>query len=169
MKILVTGCAGLIGSAAVELFDGLGFTIVGLDNNGRQEYFGPEGSTIWNLTKLHKNCKNFTSMKLDICNKEGIDYLFSKNKFDVICHFAAAPAHDYSFRNPYRDFQVNTIGTVNLLEATRLYNPDALFIFTSTSKVYGVNVNDYAMVEKETRYSYFNSFMIGVRESCSID
>jgi CDP-paratose 2-epimerase len=170
MKILITGSSGLIGSACVEYFSNLDYQITGLDNNSRAKFFGKEGSVTWNTKKLSKKFKNnFSHLKLDICNKEGVDYLFSKNKFDVILHFAAQPAHDYSFTNPYHDFQVNTIGTVNVLEATRVYNPEATFIFTSTSKVYGVNVNKYIFKELDTRYTYLNPLREGIDESESID
>lgn len=169
MKLLITGSSGLIGSAAVEYFNDLGFQIFGIDNNGRKEYFGEEGSTEWNLERLKKNCKNFVDGKLDIRNKEGIDYLFSKQKFDAVLHFAAQPAHDYSFKNPYNDFLVNTVGTVNLLEATRKYSPEAQFIFTSTSKVYGMAVNEYDLLELDTRYDYALDGSEGISENCRID
>jgi CDP-paratose 2-epimerase len=170
MQILITGSGGLIGSGAVEYFNSLpNFKITGLDNNARKEFFGPEGSTEWNSERLKESCSNFTYLKLDIKNKEGVDYLFSKNKFDVILHFAAQPAHDYSFKNPYNDFLVNTVGTVNLLEATRVYNPEATFIFTSTSKVYGTSVNEYEFKELDTRYDYSSGWMKGIDETCSID
>jgi len=170
MHILITGCSGLIGSAAVEYFNALpDFKITGIDNDSRKEFFGKEGSTKWNLNRLKLNCPNFTHLNLDIRNKNGIDFLFSKNKFDVVLHAAAQPAHDYSFKNPYNDFQVNTVGTVNMLEATREYNSEALFIFTSTSKVYGENVNYFGFDETESRYVYSSKFVKGVDETCSID
>lgn len=173
LKLLVTGSNGLIGSAVVEYFDKLDNQIFGIDNNGRKEYFGDEGSTLWNLERLKKNCRNFVHGNLDIRNKDGIDYLFSKVQFDAVLHFAAQPAHDYSFKNPYNDFQVNTVGTVNLLEATRQYCPEAVFIFTSTSKVYGTAVNEYGFDELETRYDYpaiMKRFDFkGINEDCRID
>jgi CDP-paratose 2-epimerase len=169
MKLLITGSSGLIGSACVEYFSDLGCDITGIDNDSRADFFGQEGSVAWNTKKLTEKYKNFQSLNLDIRNREGIDYLFSKNTYDVIIHLASQPAHDYSYKHPYNDFTVNVVGTVNLLDATRIHNPDALFIFTSTSKVYGVNVNDYAMVETLTRYEYLNKWFVGVRESCSID
>lgn len=170
MNILVTGSSGLIGSAAVEFFYNLNCNVTGIDNNSRAKFFGPEGSVDWNTRRLLDEFKGFSHLNLDICNKEGIDYLFAKNRFDVIIHAAAQPAHDYSFKHPYHDFQVNTVGTVNLLEATRLYQPKAIFIFTSTSKVYGTAVNEYSFTELDTRYDYLYPIANpGINETCRID
>jgi CDP-paratose 2-epimerase len=168
MNILITGSSGLIGSALVELLDP-DHKVIGIDNDSRKTFFGEEGSTLWNLNRLLKKTQNFTSMKLDICNRIGINYLFSKNKFDVVIHAAAQPAHDYSYKFPLVDFEVNTVGTMNLLEATRQHCPEATFVFFSTSKVYGVNVNNYSFKEFDTRIDYAHGWMKGVSEECSID
>jgi len=170
MNILITGSSGLIGSAGVEYFTNQGHNVTGVDNNSRMKFFGPDGNISWNTRRLLETCKNFSHLNLDICNKEGVDYLFMKNKFDMVLHFASQPAHDFSYRFPYTDFQVNVVGTVNLLEACRLHTPHALFIFTSTSKVYGEAVNDFAFVELETRYDYKSPIdKYGIDERFSID
>jgi len=155
MKAIITGSSGLIGSEAVRFYDKLGWAILGIDNNGRQDYFGDEGSTNHNLDRLVKECKNFYPQNMDIRNKAGILDLFDRHgKVDLVCHFAAQPAHDYSWNHPLEDFYINALGTMHVLEATRLFSPEAVFIYTSTSKVYGTHVNDYGIVELPTRYDY---------------
>ena len=118
MKVLVTGSSGLIGSQAVEHFDRQGHEIFGVDNNMRQVFFGPAGDTLWNLQRLQNTCKRFTHAAIDIRDRAAIEDLFTTQRFDLIVHCAAQPSHDKARDIPLLDFEVNALGTVNLLEAT---------------------------------------------------
>lgn len=169
-RVLVTGSSGLIGSESVVHFDRLGWQVVGLDNNQRKEFFGPGGDTSWNLAWLKEHTKSFAHVALDIRNREGVLKLFQDTKFDFIIHCAAQPSHDLAAKIPFDDFDVNAVGTLNLLEATRRHCAESPFVFMSTNKVYGDAPNELPLVELETRYDYarpedFN----GITESCRID
>jgi CDP-paratose 2-epimerase len=133
-KILVTGSNGLIGSEAVEHFDRQGHQVHGIDNNMRQVFFGTPGDTTWNLDRLRRATKNFTHHNLDIRDRIGLKTLFRAHPFDLIVHCAAQPSHDKARDIPILVFEVNALGTVNLLEATRLNCPEAVFIFLSTTR-----------------------------------
>jgi CDP-paratose 2-epimerase len=168
--ILVTGSSGLIGSEAVEDFDRQGHRVFGVDNNMRREFFGPAGDTLWNLERLKKSTKQFTHVDLDIRDRRSLNDLFRANRFDLIVHCAAQPSHDKARDIALIDFEVNALGTVNLLEATRQHCPDAVFLFMSTNKVYGDAPNEIPMVELETRYDYAQpEDFAGVNETCRID
>jgi len=168
--ILVTGSSGLIGSEAVEHFDGKGNQVVGIDNNMRREFFGAGGDTLWNLDRLKSSTKNFTYFSVDIRDRAALDELFCSHRFDLIVHCAAQPSHDKARDIPILDFEVNALGTLNLLEATRQHCPDAVFLFMSTNKVYGEAPNEVPLKELPTRWDYarpedFN----GISENCRID
>ena len=168
--ILVTGSSGLIGSEAVEHFDRQGHRVVGVDNNMRQTFFGAQGDTTWNLSRLRKSTKHFQHANLDIRDRNALDELFKTHRFSLIVHCAAQPSHDKARDIPILDFEVNALGTINLLEATRQHCRDAVFIMMSTNKVYGDSPNEIALKELDTRYDYaraedFN----GVNEGCRID
>jgi len=168
--ILVTGSSGLIGSEAVEHFDRQGHHIIGADNNMRREFFGPAGDTLWNLERLKSSTQRFTHVDLDIRDRRGIEKLFRSNRFDLIVHCAAQPSHDKAADIALTDFEVNAVGTVNLLEATRQHCPEAVFFFMSTNKVYGDAPNEIPLVELETRYDYVRpEDFEGVNETCRID
>lgn len=170
MKVLVTGSSGLIGSAAVEHYDRQGHSVVGIDNNMRQAFFGPKGDTTWNLQRLLAATRNFRHVELDIRDRNGIFGLFEDSPFDLVVHCAAQPSHDKARDIPLVDFDVNAVGTVNLLEATRLHSPRAVFIHMSTNKVYGDAPNDIELVEMERRYDYARpEDYHGVDEMCRID
>jgi CDP-paratose 2-epimerase len=170
MKILVTGSSGLIGSEAVEYFDRQGHEIYGVDNNMRQEFFGPTGDTTWNLQRLSRVTRRFTHLDLDIRHREEIFRLFKDHRFDLIIHCAAQPSHDRAASIPLVDFDVNAVGTVNLLEATRQFSSEAVFIHMSTNKVYGDAPNELPLVELETRYDYARpEDYHGINEQCRID
>lgn len=170
MKALVTGSSGLIGSAAVEHFARLGYTVIGLDNNMRREFFGPGGDTTSNRDRLVREVRGFTTVALDIRDRAALADLFKQHRFDLIVHCAAQPSHDKAKDIPLVDFDVNATGTINLLEATRLSNPEAVFIHMSTNKVYGDAPNEIPMVELETRYDYARpEDFHGVSEECRID
>ena len=169
LNVLVTGSSGLIGSEAVEYYD-RHHTVIGVDNNMRAVFFGPKGDTSWNLQRLQKITRRFTQYDLDIRDREGMFDLFKEYRFDLIIHCAAQPSHDKAKEIPLLDFEVNALGTVNLLEATRQSCPDAVFIHMSTNKVYGDSPNELPLVERETRYDYARpEDYHGVGEECRID
>ena len=170
MTILVTGSSGLIGSEAVEHFDRQGHQVHGIDNNMRRVFFGDPGDTNWNLERLRNATKNFTHHNLDIRDRIGVEFLFRSHRFDLIVHCAAQPSHDKARDIPILDFEVNALGTLNLLEATRLHCPEAVFVFMSTNKVYGDAPNELPLKELETRWDYARpEDYNGITENCRID
>ena len=168
--VLITGSSGLIGSEAVEHFDRQGYAVHGVDNNMRRIFFGDPGDTTWNLERLRGVTRNFTHHELDIRDRIGIETLFRSHRFDLIVHCAAQPSHDKARDIPILDFEVNALGTVNLLEATRLHCPEAVFILLSTNKVYGDAPNELPLKELETRWEYARpEDYDGINENCRID
>ena len=151
---IVTGSAGLIGSEAVKFFSDKFDLIVGLDNNLRQYFFGKEGSSDWNKQRLQDAFQNYEHHATDIRDVEALDVVFSKYNKDIklILHTAAQPSHDWAAKEPFTDFSVNANGTLNLLELTRKHCPEAVFIFTSTNKVYGDTPNRLPLLEEESRW-----------------
>jgi len=170
-KVLITGSGGLIGSESVRFFSKKWFEIHGIDNNMREYFFGKEASTKWAVDELKKNLKNYHHYKVDIRDNKSIEKIFKKNKFDLIIHTAAQPSHDWAAREPFTDFSVNANGTLILLENFRKYCPKAVFIFTSTNKVYGDTPNELPLIELKTRWEINpkHSFEKGIDESMSID
>ncbi|MBI4722739.1 MAG: NAD-dependent epimerase/dehydratase family protein [Candidatus Stahlbacteria bacterium] len=167
---MITGASGLIGSEGAIFFSKIGWEVVGIDSNMRKYFFGDEGDTIWNLNWLKNNIKNFQCYNIDIRARDNILALFKENKFDLILHCAAQPSHDWAKKEPFVDFDINAVGTLNLLEATRLYNTKATFIYTSTNKVYGDAPNELQLKELETRWEYANKEDYnGIDENCRID
>jgi CDP-paratose 2-epimerase len=169
-NILVTGSSGLIGSEAVEYFDRQGDHVVGADNNMRRVFFGPAGDTLWNLERLKRSTHRFTPTTVDIRDRNAVMELFREHRFDFIVHCAAQPSHDKAADIALLDFEVNALGTVNLLEATRQRCPEAAFVFMSTNKVYGDAPNEKPLREMETRYDYAElTDYPGIDETCRID
>jgi CDP-paratose 2-epimerase len=170
MKILITGSSGLIGSEAVEYFDACGHEVIGIDNNMRQLFFGPMGDTLWNLKRLQNVTKRFRHFAIDIRNRSDLDELFREERFGLIVHCAAQPSHDKAKDIPLIDFDVNAVGTINLLEVTRQHCPNSIFVFMSTNKVYGDAPNEIPLIEHETRYDYaLPRNYDGIDETCRID
>src|ERR1700753_3940274 len=170
MRVLVTGSNGLIGSEAVSYCDGIGADVVGVDNNMRAVFFGPQGDTRWNQRRLEKATKRFKHLELDIRDRAAVLDLLGKEKFDLIVHCAAQPSHDLAAKMPFEDFDVNAVGTLNLLEATRRHRPGAVFVLMSTNKVYGDSPNELPLKELETRWEYADEDDYhGIGESCRID
>jgi len=168
--ILVTGSSGLIGSEAAEHFDRQGHRVVGVDNNMRRVFFGAPGDTTWNLERLRRSTKRFEHANIDIRDRAALDGLFKANRFDMIVHCAAQPSHDKARDIPILDFEVNALGTVNLLEAARQYCRDAVFSLMSTNKVDGDSPNEIPLEELETRWEYARpEDSNGISESCRID
>ena len=170
---LITGSTGLVGSEAVNLFCDKGFHVIGIDNNLRELFFGKHGSTSWLKTKLIKRNNNFQNQNIDIRNYNKLKKLFKKYKkqISVIVHCAAQPSHDYGKKFPFLDFNINATGTLNLLELTREFSPDAPFIFMSTNKVYGDSPNRLKILEQKTRWELKKNdpFFKGINENLSID
>lgn len=155
MKLLVTGSSGLIGSELVSYFDSRAETVIGIDNNMRADFFGPGGDTTWNLGRLRDTTRHFRHYDLDIRNRAALHDLFTQQgPFDLIVHCAAQPSHDLAARRPADDFDVNAVGTFNLLEITRQLSPKAVFVLMSTNKVYGDAPNELALEELPTRWDY---------------
>ena len=151
---VVTGSGGLVGGEAARLFSRRGLHVVGVDNDMRACFFGPEASTAWQSRQLARELKDFTHQSLDIRDNAGIDALFARygQAISVIVHCAAQPSHDWAAREPHMDFTINANGTLNLLEAARRHCPSAVFIFTSTNKVYGDRPNTFELVELDSRF-----------------
>jgi CDP-paratose 2-epimerase len=171
LKVLVTGSSGLIGSELVGYFDARGESVFGIDNNMRREFFGPEGDTQWNLQRLRESTQRFQHSALDIRDRAALARLFSdEGPFDLIVHCAAQPSHDLAASLPFDDFDVNAVGTMNMLETTRLHSPEAVFVHMSTNKVYGDAPNDLPLQELETRWDYANAeHKGGISEAMRID
>lgn len=168
--LLVTGSSGLIGSESALYFDAHGWTVHGVDNNMRRDFFGPDGDTTWNLARIRAKTRSFHHHDLDIRDRPAILALLSKIKPDFVIHCAAQPSHDLAAKRPFDDFDVNAAGTLNLLEATRLSRPDAVFCFTSTNKVYGDAPNELPLTELDTRWEYARAENYdGIDESMRID
>lgn len=171
--VIVTGSCGLVGSEAVSFFCEKGFEVVGIDNNMRKIFFGEDGSILWNRRRLQKNHKNYKHYSIDIRSENEITRIFKKFRKDIylIIHAAGQPSHDWAANDPKTDFGVNATATLILLEAFRQYCPEAVFIFTSTNKVYGDRPNYLPLLELEKRYDlevghrYYN----GIDESMSVD
>lgn len=171
---LVTGSAGLIGSESVSFFADKFDQLIGIDNNMRAEFFGPDASVKWNQERLEREIPNYTHYSLDIRDQKAVETLFSEygNDLKLIVHTAAQPSHDWAAKEPHTDFTVNANGTLNLLEATRRFCPEAVFIFTSTNKVYGDRPNSLPLVELETRWEIDENhpyYKEGIDENMSID
>jgi CDP-paratose 2-epimerase len=139
-KILITGSLGLVGSEAVSFFKEQGWEVIGIDNNMRSYFFGVNTQT--------------PQYEIDIRDEKAVDRLFQEHKFDAIIHTAAQPSHDWAKKEPLTDFDINARGTLILLEATRKYCPDTVFVNISTDKVYGENMQRHDLQELETRFHH---------------
>ncbi|MBI2028472.1 MAG: NAD-dependent epimerase/dehydratase family protein [Candidatus Levybacteria bacterium] len=170
-KVLITGSSGLIGSESAKFFAEKDFDVFGIDNDMRSYFFGREASTSWNRKFLEKQYKNYKHFDFDIRNKTRLGKIFKEHKFDLIIHTAAQPSHDWAAREPLTDFEINALATIYLLENFRKYSPNAVFIFTSTNKVYGDTPNKLPFIELKKRYELplDHKFYKGVDETMSID
>ena len=164
----------MIGSESVAFFSEKFDLVVGIDNNMRQYFFGPDGSTEWNRNRLEEAYTNYAHRPADIREVSQLEPIFNEFGADIklIIHAAAQPSHDWAAREPFTDFTVNANGTLNMLEMTRQHCPEAVFIFTSTNKVYGDNPNYLPLIETETRWEIDKNhpyFENGIDEHMSID
>lgn len=175
MKVaIITGSAGLIGSEAVSFLSDKFDIVAGIDNNLRQYFFGAGGSNEWNKERLQERFSNYRHYSVDIREAGALEKLFAEYNTDIklILHTAAQPSHDWAANEPFTDFTVNANGTLNLLEMNRLHCPDAVFIFTSTNKVYGDRPNSLPLKELERRWEideHHPYFEKGIDEQMSID
>ena len=171
--VIVTGSCGLIGSETVSFFAEKGFDIVGIDNNMRKTFFGADGSILWNKKRLQNLHKNYRHYSVDIRNQNKISSIFKKYNKDIalIVHVAAQPSHDWAVKDPMVDFGVNAQGTLIMLEALRKFSPQAVFIYTSTSKAYGDSPNRLPFIEEELRFDLPSDhrYYQGIDETMSID
>jgi CDP-paratose 2-epimerase len=176
MKVLITGSGGLIGSEACAHWLKKGSSVTGIDNNMRSVFFGPSGDVTPNIQRLSKNNK-YNHKNIDIRDRKEIARIIKSVRPDVIIHTAAQPSHDKASEIPFADFDTNAVGTLNLLEATRIGSPDCVFIHVSTNKVYGDKPNRLPLIETEERYDYdltevdkFSGLTdLGINECMSID
>lgn len=170
---VVTGSAGLIGSEAAAYFAAQGLEVVGIDNDMRRYFFGDDASTSWNRRRLEESIPGYRHYDIDIRDQAAIDKLFAHygSTISLVIHAAAQPSHDWAAREPATDFAVNATGTLHLLEAVRTHAPDAVFIFTSTNKVYGDTPNRLPLIEQPTRWEIDprHTYNAGIREDMSID
>jgi CDP-paratose 2-epimerase len=172
--IIVTGSAGLIGSEAASFFAKHGLDVVGIDNDMRSHFFGAEASTAWNQHRLRDELGSmYCHCDFDIRDAGRVNQLFSDlgKNISLVIHTAAQPSHDWAARDPHVDFSVNAVGTLNMLDATRRFCPDAPFIFTSTNKVYGDTPNRLPLIELDTRWEIdpMHEYWMGIDERMSID
>ena len=171
--VVVTGSAGLIGSEATRFFAQRGYQVVGVDNNMRQYFFGEVASTLWNRNELLGQFDNYNHWDTDIRDERAMAELFQEYGTDIslIIHAAAQPSHDWAASEPFVDFTVNANGTLVLLEQSRKFCPEAVFIFLSTNKVYGDTPNELPLIEQETRWETDprHTYWEGIDETMSID
>jgi CDP-paratose 2-epimerase len=171
---LITGSGGLIGSESVAFFSDKFDTVVGIDNNMREVFFGKEASTGWNVQRIRRQYGNYLHHSLDIRDQAGVEKIYQQYSAQIklIIHAAAQPSHDWAAKDPFTDFSVNANGTLNLLEMTRKYCPEAVFIFTSTNKVYGDAPNSLPLIERESRWEIEEThpfYQDGIDETMPID
>ena len=171
--VLITGSCGLVGSESVEFFISKGFDVIGIDNNSRLKFFGKDGDINWIRNNLIKSYKNYIHKNIDIRNYSELEKIFQKykNSIKLIIHSAAQPSHDWAKKNPFVDFNINALGTLNLLNLTKKYSYNAPFIFMSTNKVYGDNPNLLPLRELSSRWEILkrHKYFRGINESMSLD
>jgi CDP-paratose 2-epimerase len=171
---LVTGSAGLIGAESVRFFSDQGFSVVGIDNNMRKVFFGEEASTDWQRKQLETTIPTYKHFSIDIRDQKAVEKVFQEYGKDIkiVIHTAAQPSHDWAAKEPFTDFTVNANGTLTILEATRRFAPESVFIFTSTNKVYGDTPNLLPLIELDARWEVESAHPFakyGIDETMSID
>lgn len=169
-SILVTGSNGLIGGEVVDFFSSNGYTVYGIDNNQREQFFGKDGNTLWNKRRLTEKWKKYHPNNIDIRNRDIILQFIEELRPSAIVHTAAQPSHDRAAEIPFDDFDVNASGTLNLLEATRRYCAESPFVHMSTNKVYGDAPNKLPLVENTDRWDFASQpWTDGIPETLTID
>jgi CDP-paratose 2-epimerase len=168
--LLVTGSSGLIGSEVVSYFCEAGWRVEGIDNNMRADFFGIAGDTRWSQERLSREWMSFAHHDVDLRDRVRVDELVKQFRPSAIVHCAAQPSHDLAASRPFDDFDVNAVGTLNLLEAARRYCAESPLVHMSTNKVYGDAPNEIALNELETRWDYADpQFENGISEDFRID
>lgn len=166
MRILVTGGAGLVGSHTAEYYVKKGEEVVILDNLMRSKLLSYNKESVeynWNYLSQYSN---ITRILGDVRNEEDVRKAIGDG-VDVVIHTAGQPGVPSSIRIPKEDFSINAFGTLNVLETLRQISPKASFIYCSTNKVFGENVDKEELIQEKTRYVFKN--IKGISESCSID
>ena len=171
---IITGSGGLVGSEACKFFHSKGFNIIGIDNDKRAYFFGEAASTKWQVAELQSTLSHYQHHDIDITNQAALDIVFATHatSIELIVHCAAQPSHDWAAKETVTDFEVNATATLKLLECTRKHAPHAVFIFTSTNKVYGDNPNFLPLIENRSRWelSYDHEYSTyGIDEKMSIE
>lgn len=171
---LITGSGGLIGAQSARFFASKGLDVVGIDNDMRRYFFGDASSTRWQVEDLAKKLPRYEHHAVDIRDAEAVDKVLARygDSVKIVIHAAAQPSHDWAAREPFTDFDINARGTLVMLEAVRKHCPGAVFVFTSTNKVYGDTPNRLPLVELETRWELDPAHPWherGIDESMSID
>jgi CDP-paratose 2-epimerase len=172
--VIISGSSGLIGNESVRFFCNKGFTVVGIDNNFRFKFFGNDGDTSKVRQELEETYSNYKHFDADIRDIDLLKNIFMEfgESIKLVIHAAAQPSHDWAAKDPILDFQVNSLGTLNMLESTRLFCSNAVFIYMSTNKVYGDRSNYLKYTELETRYSPDDNYdykSFGIGEDFPID
>jgi CDP-paratose 2-epimerase len=170
---IVTGSGGLIGSESVRALVEAGWDVIGLENDMRARFFGPDASTSGTTERLTSEFPDFRSLEVDIRDADAVERAFrdAPGPIELVVHAAAQPSHDWAAREPHTDFGVNALGTLNLLEAARAHALDAPFVFCSTNKVYGDTPNRLPLLELEKRLELpeDHRYYGGIDTSMSID
>ena len=149
--VLITGSAGLIGSEAAQFYCQRGHLVVGIDNDMRSAFFGSDASTRWKRDALVRDYAAVHALRHRYprpARPSSVSSASTAPRSPSIVHAAAQPSHDWAARDPHTDFAVNANGTLTLLEATRQFCPEAVFVFASTNKVYGDRPNELPLVEQ---------------------
>jgi CDP-paratose 2-epimerase len=171
--VVITGSAGLVGSEAARFYCERGDNVVGIDNDMRRQFFGPDASTRWSRDALLRDYVNYEHHDIDIRDRDGVEAIFDEFRSDIelVVHAAAQPSHDWAARDPHTDFTINANGTLTMLAATRQWAPEAVFVFTSTNKVYGDRPNTLPLVEHDERWEIEpgHQYRQGIDESMSVD
>jgi CDP-paratose 2-epimerase len=170
MKLLITGSNGLIGNEVAAYFASEGHDVHGIDNNMRADFFGTQGDTRWNQSRLLEAFPDFCHHEIDVRDRAAVLQCLQTLRPDLVVHAAAQPSHDLAAARPFDDFDINAVGTLNLLEATRRHVPEAVFVYLSTNKVYGDAPNEIPLVELPMRWDYADpEFQEGIPEDFRID
>jgi CDP-paratose 2-epimerase len=167
---VVTGSTGLVGAEAVRFYERRAERVVGVDNNARGQYFGPDGDTTWQRRRLQSECRRYIHVEADVRDRERVAAIVAELRPEVIIHCATQPSHDLAAKMPFVDFETNAVGTLNLLEAARQHAPETCFVFMSTNKVYGDAPNRVPLRELPTRWDYASPrYADGINEDLTID
>ena len=152
MNILITGGCGFLGSNLASYGINKKYNITIFDNLSRH---GSYSNLLW-----LKEIGDFNFIHGDIRNKNDIENIIKQNNFDAIFHLAGQVAMTTSIENPYKDFEINSLGTLNILDSVRKYSQNTHIFYSSTNKVYG-DLEQFNYEETDTRYickEYNNGF-----------